>query len=155
MRPASMFSIGIISLVSVVGCAGQQPAVGTAGAGGPGAYGSGWRAQAGDTVYFVDHHVRPDQRGEFEEFVDQILWPALERQERVRVQTRLLKSEVPDENGFFTYTFVLDPVVPGERYNVLDFLRATYPAEEAFQHYVRFTEMWGREFTTRRFVQTR
>lgn len=151
MRIPVLRSTGMVALLSIVACAGQQAS--PAAAGGPDARAAQMCAQEGDTVYLVDHYVRPDQRVQFEEFVEQILWPALRG--KVQHQTRLLKSEVPNEEGSFTYTFLLDPVVQGERYNVLEFLRAAYSEEEALQHYVRFTETWAREFTTRLFVQTR
>jgi hypothetical protein len=149
MRTAASTLLGLAVGVSLSACGGQQAAP----APGPTAAASQLRAQPGDTVYLVDHYVRPDQREHFEEFVEQVLWPALRG--RVQQQTRMLKSLVPNEEGSFTYTFVLDPVVQGERYDILDFLRATYPEEEAVQHYVRFTDTWAREFTTRLFVQSR
>jgi hypothetical protein len=151
MRTAASTLLGLAVVVSLAACGGQQAAPAT-GPGGPAAA-SPLRAQAGDTVYLVDHYVRPDQREQFEGFVEQVLWPALRG--RVQQQTRMLKSTVPNEEGSFTYTFVLDPVVQGERYNILDFLRAAYPEDEAVQHYVRFTDTWAREFTTRLFVQSR
>jgi hypothetical protein len=147
MRTTLSVLVGIAAVASIAACGAQPSPAATPTVTIP------LRAQAGDTVYLVDHYVRPDQREQFEEFVSQILWPALRG--RVQQQTRMLKSLVPNEEGSYTYTFVLDPVVPGERYNILDFLRATYPEEEAVQHYVRFTDTWAREFTTRLFVQSR
>jgi hypothetical protein len=61
----------------------------------------------------------------------------------------------PNADGTLTFTFVLDPVVQGESYNVLDILREAYTTPgEAEQQYARFTETWARDFTARPFVQS-
>ena len=125
-----------------------------------GAWSARGRAQPGDTVYLVEHYVRADRRQQFEEFVTRVLWPAFQRtaannraRARVLQQTRLLRPITANDDGTYTYTFVLDPVVSGESYSVLDLLREVYSDEEARQHYVRFTETWARDFTARSFVQ--
>jgi hypothetical protein len=120
------------------------------------------RAQAGDTVYVIEHYVRAERRQQFEEFVETVLWPAFQRSAarkpargRALRQTRMWRPAAPNEDGTYTYTFVLDPVVSGESYNVLELLRETYPEEEAKQHYARFTDTWARDFTSRPFIQGR
>jgi hypothetical protein len=120
------------------------------------------RAQAGDTVYLVEHQVRPERRQQFEDFVHEVLWPAIQSTAAAEPargfalqRVRLLLPITPDENGSYTYTFVLDPVVAGESYNVLDLLRARYGEAEGTRHYGMFTETWAGDFTTRRFIQSR
>jgi hypothetical protein len=117
------------------------------------------RAQQGDTVYVVEHYVRPERRQQFEDFVNTILWPAFQKtaaqkpaRGRVVRQTRMLRPMSANDDGTFTYTFLLDPVVAGESYNVYDVLREVYSEEEARQEYGRFTETWARDFTSRTFV---
>lgn len=120
------------------------------------------RAQAGDTVYLVEHQVRPERRQQFEDFVHEVLWPAIQSTAATEPsrafalqRIRLLLPVTSEEDGSYTYTFVLDPVVAGESYNVLDLLRARYGEGEALRHYGMFTETWAGEFTTRRFIQSR
>jgi hypothetical protein len=127
-----------------------------------GAGGAQFRTQPGDTVYLIEHYVRADRRQQFEEFVETVLWPAFQRSAarspargRAWRQTRLLRPTTANEDGTYTYTFVLDPVVRGESYNVLDLLGEAYPEEEAKQHYARFTDTWARDFTSRPFIQGR
>jgi hypothetical protein len=118
------------------------------------------QAQRGDTVYLVQHHVRPERRQQFEEFVNTVLWPAFrqvaaaqpERQRAIR-GIRLLTPVRPDSDGVYTYTFILDPYVAGWAYNIYDVLREVHPAEVAQSEYARFTETWARDFTSRAFIQ--
>jgi hypothetical protein len=150
------------ALLTLGACATMQAGSGTAGPAGPEQPPLPTRAQAGDTVYLIEHYVRADQQRQFEDFVQLVLWPALEatasaNQTRAQIlrQTRLLRPVHPEEDGSLTYTFVLDPVVVGESYNVLELLRESYAEEMALQHYARFTATWAREFTSRPFVQSR
>jgi hypothetical protein len=120
------------------------------------------RAVGGDTVYLVHHHVRPERRVQFEAFVQEILWPALRQSaagrpagREIERSIRLLQPLTADRDGVYTYTFVLDPYVPGESYTILDILRAVYPEVEAVRQYSSFTETWARDFTTHAFVQAR
>ena len=150
--------VGLAMVVlALAGCAAPQGGAGggpTAATGGPPV-----RAQPGDTVYFVELHVRGDRTPQFEQFVEQVLWPAFERAGGTNAasrplarQTRMLRPIASNADGSYTYTFVLDPPVPGERYDILEILRGAYPTE-AEQQYSRFTETWQRDFTVRSFVQ--
>jgi hypothetical protein len=118
------------------------------------------RAQRGDTVYVVQHYVRPERRQQFEEFVSSVLWPAFRQvaasrpeHQRAIAGIRLLTPVQPDGDGVYTYTFILDPYVAGWAYNIYDVLREVHPAEVAQTQYGRFTEMWARDFTSRAFIQ--
>jgi hypothetical protein len=154
----------VVLILSLAACA-STPGAGTPGTGAP-ARTAGetplLRAVGGDTVYLVHHHVRPERRLQFEDFVQEVLWPALRqsaaqgpaRRGLVR-SIRLLQPLAADRDGVYTYTFVLDPYVPGESYNVLDILRDVYPEDEAVRRYSSFTETWARDFTTHGFVQAR
>jgi hypothetical protein len=118
----------------------------------------------GDSIFFVDHYVRADARQTFEDFVRDVLWPAFQRSgapgvsapgEYLLQRIRFLKPQAANEDGSYTYTFILDPLVPGVSYNVLEFLRNAYGEAEALKHYATWTGTWSSDFTVRRFVQTR
>lgn len=141
-------------------CASAGGAGGAAPQAGPAA--AAVRAAAGDTIYLVEHHVRPERRQQFEDFVYEVLWPAFERsagenaaRRNAARQLRLLGPVRADADGSLTFAFLLDPVVAGERYDVLQVLRETHDEAEAVRLYARFTETWAREFTARPFVQFR
>jgi hypothetical protein len=115
-----------------------------------------------DTVYIVRHYVRPERRAHFEDFVQTVLWPAFRQSATAQPSkrdllrsVRLLQPVRPEDDGVLTYTFLLDPYVRGESYNVLELLRGVYPEDEARRQYSRFTETWARDFTTHAYVQSR
>jgi hypothetical protein len=117
------------------------------------------RAQAGDTIYVVELFVRPERRRHFEDFVQEVLWPAFQHIEGstgrpLLTHTRMLVPLHENADTSYTYTFLLDPVVAGEPYDLLALLRARYGDEEAVRQYERFTETWKRDFTARPFVQS-
>jgi hypothetical protein len=148
-------------LLSVAGCASAPAGAPSAGRSQPGA-GPAVHAVGGDTVYLVQHHIRPERRQHFEDFVRETLFPAFiqsgaarpARREALR-RIRLLEPVGPDADGTYTYTFLLDPLIQGEEYNVLALLREVYPEDEALRQYGRYTETWARDFTTRAYVQSR
>jgi hypothetical protein len=163
MKIGRLGGSGIALVLSLVACAAKQDAGSSPASAGqrPGGVAPAvTRAQAGDTVYLVEHYVRPESRQQFEEFVDGVLWPAFQRaaatnavRGRMLQQSRLLRPVTPNDDGTYTYTFILDPLVTGESYSVLDLLREVHPEEAAKQHYERFTETWARDFTSRPFIQ--
>jgi hypothetical protein len=152
-------ALGAAVLVSVVACASApgpdlQPTTPNRTTGiGPAVAG------AGDVIYLIEHHVRPERRQQFELFVQDVLWPAFQRSAtaagRPAPRIRLLIPETASEDGSYPYTFVLDTIVAGESYNVLDVLREAYGAEEAMRHYGLYTAMWADDFISRRYVQSR
>jgi hypothetical protein len=162
MRPIRVVP-ALLLVLTTVGCA-AAPTGGAGAAPTPGAAirAMPHRAAAGDTVYLIQHHVRPERQQQFESFVSEVLWPAFRqaaaagaaRHDMART-IRLLSPVGPERDGTFTYTFVLDPWVRGESYNILDVLREVYPEEEAVRQYGTFTETWARDFTSHAFVQMR
>jgi hypothetical protein len=118
------------------------------------------RAAAGDTVYLIEHVVRPDRREQFERFLTTSYWPAVRfvartdsGAARVLRQTRVLYPARPNEDGTFTYVFLTDPVVRGETYNILELLRRVHTPQETERRYRELTESWARPFSSRPFVQ--
>jgi hypothetical protein len=119
------------------------------------------RAMSGDTVYLIEHYIRPERQAQFEAFVQEVLWPAFARAAEARPawreigqRIRLLTPIGPDRQGVLVYTFVLDPYVPGESYDIFDVLRQAYSEPEAYQHYSRYAETWARDFTARAYVES-
>ena len=159
MNVSRLGALGAAVLLSVVACASApgpdlQPSQGPIP--GPGVAAP---ASAGDVVYLIEHHVQPERREQFELFVQDVLWPAFQRTAsaagRPVPRIRLLIPEAASDDGSYPYTFVLDPIVAGEPYNVLDVLGEAYGAEEGLRHYGLFTATWADDFTSRRFAQSR
>lgn len=118
------------------------------------------RAAAGDTVYVIQYAVRAEKREQFEEFLSGSYWPALRAAAEedpalvcVAEQTRILAPLRGGSEGTLVYAFVMDPVISGYSYNVLDLLRRTHSPEEADRRYRLFTESWARPFLSLPFVE--
>lgn len=116
-------------------------------------------ANVGDTVYLVEQPVRAERRQQFEEFVQQVLWPAFQQSAAARPagqqavpRIRLLLPVAASEDGSYRYTFLLDPLVPGESYNILNVLREAFGEQEGSRQYSVFTEMWAGDFVSRSFI---
>jgi hypothetical protein len=90
------------------------------------------RAVDGEKILVVLNHVKPDRRKEFERFMHEIIGPITARSEiHVLNRTRILHPTGPNEDGTYTYIFLMDPLVPDGEYNIEKLLLLTYPPEEA------------------------
>jgi hypothetical protein len=102
------------------------------------------RAAKNDTVWVALNHVKADKREQFEKFVHEIAWPAAESlgasQQKAAGQTRVLHPKEPNEDGTFTYVFIMDPVVPDADYSFNSFLRKLYSEEEVQEYVKMFSE---------------
>lgn len=100
------------------------------------------RAVAGDTVWVIVNHVKPDQRSQFERFVEDVFWGTASRlgahEQRAFRQTRVLYPTAPEEDGTYAYLFVMDPLIPGMNYSIYDFLVTMYGEADAAKHYRAF-----------------
>ena len=117
-------------------------------------------AGGGDTLYIVEYTVAPARREQFERFFSESYFPALRQvaksdtgAARVLRQTRFLAPGRPNEDGTLSYLLVLDPVVPGETYNISALLRRVYPAADSDRLYRQLTESWARPFVARPYVR--
>lgn len=143
------WALGLLAVTAACGSASKGPSP------------MGGRAVAGDTVSLVQYYVRPDGRDRFERFVRESYWPAVQEvarknPERVRGfrQARIIFPTRANPDGSFTYVFLLDPMVTGESYRILELLQQVYPAAEAEQRYRQWAETWIRPFTSQVFVQS-
>lgn len=119
------------------------------------------RGAAGDSVTVVQYYVRPQARGQFESFLRESYWPAVQQlartePERVRgfLQTRIGYPVRANPDGTFTYVFLLDPIVSGQGYGIRELLRQVHPAQEADRRYSAWAATWARDFTSQVFVQS-
>lgn len=119
------------------------------------------RAAAGDTVSLVQYYVRPDGRERFEQFVRESYWPAVQQvaqadsaRARGFLQGRFVFPVRANADGSYTYVFILDPMVTGANYSMLELLQAAYPAADAQQRHRQWAETWIRPFTSQVFIQS-
>ncbi|HET6569693.1 MAG TPA: hypothetical protein VFG50_17130 [Rhodothermales bacterium] len=102
--------------------------------------GGALRASDGQPVAIWITHVKADRRAEFESLLDKF-WKAGDAayrsgkmEEKMRAAyrgVRVLYPQAPEEDGTYTYVYLVDPYLPGANYEMLDFWRLSYPEDEA------------------------
>jgi hypothetical protein len=116
-------------------------------------------ATEGDTVWVVVNYVKPDKKAQFEKFVHEILWPPhsklSETEQRMFRQTRVLHGAAPQEDGSYTYIFMMDPVISGANYSIEDMLRKMYPEDKAAEYFKLYEESLARDYHMYTLVQSR
>jgi len=106
------------------------------------------RAAKGEKVWVLLNHVKPDRRETFEKFIHEIFWPQAVKLEpadqKAFRQTRVLHPVEQNEDGTYTYVFLMDPLIPDASYSILNFLEKMYSEEKAKEYYKMFTESLNR-----------
>ena len=96
-----------------------------------------FRASEGEEVWVLSNKVAADKRDIFEEFMfDIIVKQSLELggiYQQVNNQFRLLRPTTANEDGTFTYIFLIDPPIKGANYDMMHFLNQMYDEEEAVE----------------------
>lgn len=105
------------------------------------------RASTGDTMWVLINHVKSDKREQFERFVNEILNPAVRKlaltDNQVMsqlTQTRTLYPTKPNEDGTYTYVWLMDPLVLGADYSFQALFSRTYTEEETEQYIQMFND---------------
>ena len=93
------------------------------------------RAVEGERVWVLLTHIKPDRRQEFEHFIHDFIAPISARSEpNVLNRTRFLLPAEPNEDGTYTYVFLMDPVVKDGIYSFEKILSLDYSPEETAVH---------------------
>jgi hypothetical protein len=99
------------------------------------------RAVDGEKMRVLLNHVKPDRRKEFERLMHEIIKQIAVRSEiHVLNRTRILHPTGPNEDGTYTYIFLMDPVVPDGEYSFEKLLQLAYSTEEAEELSKLFSE---------------
>jgi hypothetical protein len=119
------------------------------------------RAQAGDTVLVWMNFVKPEKVEQYEEFVFEILIPALKKAsegDEARLaqlkQTRLLRPMPRDADDMLSYVWLMDPVVSGTSYSFASILREVHGEEEVTEYLDMFGETEAQPQVVYRTTQT-
>jgi hypothetical protein len=116
-------------------------------------------AEAGDTVWIIVNHVKPDKREQFEKFVHEIFWPMASKlsteEQKVFRQTRILHPTGPEEDGTYSYLFIMDPLIIGGNYDIASLLKKQYGEQKAMEYGKMFDETQEREQTQFKFIQSK
>ena len=93
------------------------------------------RAHQGENVWVVLNHIRAEKREAFEYFVNSILMPAVAHvHPGVYNKIRILNPTRLNQDGTYTYVFLMDPVVPGGVYEFNAILHEYYKSELADEY---------------------
>jgi hypothetical protein len=103
------------------------------------------RAQAGEAMWVLVNHIHADKRNEFEHFLHAILMPAVAHTHpEIYNKTRVLHPTASNEDGSYTYIFLMDPLVKDGVYNVREILMGYYNTEQV-EEYMR---LWDEALLT-------
>ena len=97
------------------------------------------RAVGGERMWIRLNHVKADKRELFERYIHDILQPAVEQVEPAMFrQVRFLHPTAPNEDGTYTYVFLMDPLIEGADYGIRNLLKRAYGDEQA----AAYDQMW-------------
>ena len=93
------------------------------------------RARQGEDMWVLLNHIRAEKRESFEHFLHSILMPAVANTHpETYNKVRVLHPTKPDEDGTYTYIFLMDPVISGANYEIGDTLHEYYRSELADEY---------------------
>jgi len=99
------------------------------------------RASLKDTVRLIFNHVKPGMVKQFEDFNFNYLAPAAEELDaQVKRSARLLKPTEQNEDGTYTYIYLMDPAISGEHYYMTPALTAKFGKDKAKEYMSMFRE---------------
>jgi hypothetical protein len=99
------------------------------------------RAVSGERMWIRLNHVKADKRELFERYIHDILRPAVEQVEPAMFrQVRFLHAMEPNEDGTYTYVFLMDPLIEGADYEITNLLKRAYGEEQA----AAYDQMWDK-----------
>jgi uncharacterized protein (TIGR02246 family) len=105
------------------------------------------RAVQGDTVWVLLNHVKADKREQFEKFISDVLIPAATKLSKTdskraasRLQTRTLFPAAKNEDGTYTYVWLMDPVVAGLDYSFKGMFSEIYTPDETEKYIKMFND---------------
>ena len=101
------------------------------------------RAKAGQDVWIVVTYVQDAARPEFEKWVKEVFYPALQKSANPMHQdqlnnTRWLEPASQNEDKSWTYVWIMDPVVPKADYDIPTMLNAAYGEEKGKAHWEKY-----------------
>ncbi len=96
-----------------------------------------------DEVWVAVNTIKADKREQFEKWVFEIFWPAglkLPAKERIAFEyTRVLRPTKANDDGTWTYIYVMDPVIPRAEYDIDRWLKRLFSEAKA-QEYAQMVE---------------
>jgi hypothetical protein len=107
------------------------------------------RADEGELVWIILNHVKPDKREQFEKFNDIMsqIFDDLIKEDKLSADEamvikhmRVLHPTEANEDGSYTYIFLMDPWIEGVKSSIGYWLRTKYSEEEAKKYGQMFSD---------------
>lgn len=99
------------------------------------------RASENETVWVVWNRIKADKVSQFEEFTFNYLEPAIaENYPRTRNTIRALRPKEANEDGTFTYFYLMDPADSPDGYGMAKFLTTQYGKEKSDEYLEMFRD---------------
>jgi hypothetical protein len=104
------------------------------------------RAKTGEKVDAVINVVKADKQAQFEDYLKKFDAAAVKAGatdpaiKRIVTQTRTLKPRKANEDGTFTYIFLMDPLVEGGEYDMVAIMKRVMPEAEANAVFQQFLD---------------
>ncbi len=96
------------------------------------------QAVEGEEVWIVVNTIKADKRAQFEKFMFEIFRPLSPKvsgvERKAFIATRELLPTKANEDGTFTYIFLMDPVIKGNEYQFLPLLKRFYGEAKAQEY---------------------
>jgi hypothetical protein len=108
------------------------------------------RAKTNDHVLLVVLTIKPTAKADFDSWVNDILYKALyqSKSEMKKAQlkaTRWLEPLRQNADSTWTYSWIMDPVIPKTDYDILTFLKNEYGNEIGDKHWQTYLTFMARE----------
>lgn len=108
------------------------------------------RAATNDKVQISIVTIKNESKAEFEDWISNVLYSALNSSESRMKQaqlkaTRWLEPLEPNPDSTWTYCWIMDPLIPNTIYDIPDFLNKEYGEELAGKHLNKFMSFMARE----------
>ncbi len=99
------------------------------------------RASLNETVWVVWNRVKADKVSQFEDFNFNYLEPAVaENYPQMRSTVRALRPEEPNEDGTYTYFYLMDPATSPDGYDMTTALTAKFGKEKSDEYMNMFRD---------------
>ena len=101
----------------------------------------GIEAEFGDPIWVILNHIKADKRAQFEKFVYEILLPAFKKNaesdplsRNSLEQTRMLEPRQANEDGSYTYIWLMDPIIKKANYSYKSIISRVHNPEDTEKH---------------------
>ncbi|MCO6480204.1 MAG: hypothetical protein J5I94_26430 [Phaeodactylibacter sp.] len=94
------------------------------------------RAKQGEDVWLIINYVKDEAKADYEAFMADTFFALLQKSKNEKTrqqyqQTRYLKPARQNEDGTWTYIFLMDPVVEDGNYDIPELFMEVHSEEEA------------------------